>query len=266
MLLVHSVNAAASAYEMRPIFEHCRAAYQTYVVDLPGFGMSDRSDRTYDVRLFTDAVLDMLDVIETDHPGQPVHVIALSLGAEFAARAATEVPGRFRSLTLITPTGFNRGANALRTAGATKEIPGLATVLQVPLWRGPLYGLLVSKGSIRYFLQRTYGSKSVDEGMVEYDYLTAHQPGADRAPYAFLSGRLFSKDIRTIYEALTGPVWVAHGTKGDFRDFREIGWTTSRDNWSVQSFATGALIHFEKPQEFFVGLDRFLAAADKSPS
>ena len=264
LLLLHSVNAAASAYEMKPLFERYRTRYRTYLVDLPGFGISDRSDRRYDVRLFVDSVLDMLDVIEADVPGAAVHVAALSLASEFAARAATEVPERFRSLALITPTGFDRGANALRTAGGTKEIPGLSAILRVPLWRGPLFGLLVSKKSIRYFLQRTYGSKDVDDGMVEYDYLAAHQPGAEHAPYAFLSGRLFSRDIRTIYEAVTAPVWVAHGTKGDFRDFSEIGWTSDRDNWSVQGFDTGALVHFERPDELFAGYDQFLAAVEQA--
>ena len=266
MLLLHSVNAAASAYEMKPIFERYCARYRTYLVDFPGFGISDRSDRRYDIRLFVDAVLDMLDIIETDAPGVAVHVAALSLGSEFAARASTEVPDRFRSLALITPTGFAKGAAALRAAGATKEVPGLSTILRVPLWRGPLFGLLVRKKSIRYFLERTYGSKAVDDDMVDYDYFAAHQPGAEHAPFAFLSGRLFSRDIRTIYEAVTTPVWVAHGTKGDFRDFSEIGWTSRRDNWSVDAFDTGALVHYERPEDFFAAYDRFLSGVEQTTS
>ena len=206
ILLLHSVNAAASVYEVKPLFDGLKSRYRTYAVDLPGFGMSDRSERTYDVRLFVDAVLDMLDVIASDTNEEPagpdgpapVHVVALSLASEFAARAATEMPSRFRSLTMITPTGFSRGSANLRQAGATKEIPGLSAVLRFPLWRGPLYGLLVGRGSIRFFLEKTFGSKNINEGMFEYAYKTAQQPGADRAPYAFLSGRLFSKDIRTI--------------------------------------------------------------------
>ena len=259
LLLLHSVNAAASAYEMKPIFEAMKARFTTYALDLPGFGTSDRSRRNYDVRLFVDAVLDMLDVIREGHAEDAVHVVALSLGSEFAARAATEMPARFRSLTLITPTGFTRGSEQLRQPGSTREVPGLSAVFSVPLWRTPLYSLLVSKGSIRYFLERTYGSKSVGDDVVEYAYLTSHRPGAEHAPYAFLSGRLFSKDIRTVYESLTLPVWVAHGTKGDFRDFSDLSWTRTRNNWSVQSFDTGAMMHFEQPDAFFEGFERFLA-------
>lgn len=258
MLLVHSINAAGSVYEMRPVFEHMRDRYRVYAVDLPGFGFSDRSDRAYEVRLYVDAVHDMLDVIHDDRADEAVHVAALSLSCEFVARAATERAERFETLALITPTGFDAGAARLREDG-TREVPGLAFVFEGRPWSRALFGLLTRKSTIRYFLRRTYGSRDVDEGMVEYDYRTTHQPGAEHAPYAFLSGRLFSKDIREVYERLERPVWLAHGTRGDFADFSEAAWTRARDDWFVDAFDTGAMPHFEQPQRFFAAYERFLA-------
>src|SRR5512141_2005525 len=41
LLLIHSVNASASAYEVLPIYEHFRPRRRVYAVDLPGFGFSD---------------------------------------------------------------------------------------------------------------------------------------------------------------------------------------------------------------------------------
>ncbi len=260
MLLVHSINAAGSVYEMRPVFERMRDRYRVYAVDLPGFGFSDRSDRAYTVRLYVDAVHDMLDVIGEDRANDAVHVAALSLSGEFVARAATEREDRFETLALITPTGFDANASNLREDG-TREVPGLAFVFAGRPWSGALFRLLTRKSTIRYFLRRTYGSRDVDEGMVEYDYRTTHQPGAEHAPYAFLSGRLFSKDIRDVYERLDVPVWLAHGTRGDFADFSEAAWTRARDNWSVDAFETGAMPHFEQPREFFSAYERFLAHA-----
>lgn len=260
VLLVHSINAAASVYEMKTLFEALTPSFRVYAVDLPGFGLSDRSRRPYTVRLYVDAVLDMLDRIR-EGSDAPVHVVALSLSSEFAARAAVEMPERFRTLTMITPTGFSRGSQALTDAGATREIPGLSAVLTVSLWRKPLYGLLVSRSSVAYFLRRTFGSSDVPEDLIDYAYQTAHQPGAEHAPYAFLSGRLFSKDIRTIYEALSVPVFVAHGTKGDFRDFSEIGWTRERTNWTVHAYDAGAMLHFEQLDSFLEAFNPFVAAA-----
>lgn len=258
LLLIHSINAAASAYEVRPIFESMRARYRVFAPDLPGFGFSDRSPRRYEIRLYVDAVHDMLDVIATDTGGRKIDALAVSLASEFLARAATELPDRFRTLTLVTPTGFARGSARLRGQGS-REIPGLHAAFTFPLWSQAFYDLLVSRRSVRYFLQRTYGSKNVDEGMVDYDYITAHQPGARNAPYAFVSGRLFSRDVRAVYDRLTLPVWVPHATRGDFRDFSEAHWARARANWSFQPFDAGALPHFEHPEVFLRAMERFLA-------
>jgi pimeloyl-ACP methyl ester carboxylesterase len=262
LLLLHSINAAGSAREVRPAFEHARHSRRVYAPDLPGYGFSDRSPRRYDIPLFCNAIHDMLAVIAADHGRQRVDALGLSLSAEFIARVATDEPTRFRSLTLVTPTGFRRGSDRMRAAaGTSREVPGLHAGLTFPLWRGALFGALVSRISIRYFLERTFGSKAVDDELVEYAWQTTHQPGAQHAPYAFLSGRLFSADIRNVYERLDLPVWLVHGTRGDFSDFSEAGWLRARPNWSVQPFETGALVYFEQPAMFFRSWDAFLSRA-----
>jgi pimeloyl-ACP methyl ester carboxylesterase len=262
MLLLHSINAAASVREVQPAFEYAVRSYRVYAPDLPGYGFSDRSPRTYDVRLFCDAIRDMLDVIAGEHGNAPVDALALSLSAEFLARVATEATDRFRSLTLVTPTGFQRGYDKMRRAeGSNREIPGLYPAVTFPLWRGALFGGLVSRPSVRYFLGRTFGSKDdVPESLVDYSWRTAHQPGADHAPFAFLSGRLFSADIRAVYERLELPVWLAHGTHGDFADFSAADWVRTRKNWHTQAFDTGALVYFQQRDLFCKRWDAFLAS------
>src|SRR5215212_5667077 len=109
LLLIHSINAAASAYEVKPLFERYRASRRVYALDLPGFGFSDRSPRDYTPRLYVDAILDMLDEIKRESGVSSLDVLALSLGAEFLARAASEHPDRFSTLALVSPTGFGKG-------------------------------------------------------------------------------------------------------------------------------------------------------------
>ena len=262
-LLLHSINAAGSVYEIKPVFEALTSSYRVYAPDLPGFGFSDRSRREYSVSLYTDAIVDMLNLIASEHGEQPVHAIGLSLTAEFLARVAVTHPDRIRSVTLINATGFTAGSDRLREpAGSTREMAWLSNVLELPIWRGPLYRLLASPGSIRFFLKKTFGSADYDQGLAQYDELTTQQPGAENAPYAFLSGRLFSKDIRNIYESLEMPVWLPHGTRGDFKDFRGAAWTKDRDNWTVDSFETGALPHFEETERFMTRLNAFLQATE----
>lgn len=261
LLLVHSINAAGSAYEVRPLYEHYRNSRAVFALDLPGFGFSERSDRHYTPRLMTDAVHAATTEIARHHGEVPVDAIAVSLGAEFLARAAAEAPAVFRSLGLISPTGFNRSTPDEAPAGSTRSMPALHKVLSL-CGRG-FCDLLTSKPSIRYFLKKTWGSKHISEALLEYDYLTTHQPGAQFAPYAFVSGFLFSKDIQTVYRSLRLPVWMVHGERGDFTDYSKAGSFKGKPNWSIRSFPTGALPHFEMPDQVTRSYDTFLAAVDQ---
>jgi pimeloyl-ACP methyl ester carboxylesterase len=266
LLLLHSVNAAASAYEVKPIYDRMAAERRVVAPDLPGFGFSDRSRRDYTIRLYTDSVHDALDLVAADSGDRPVDVLAVSLASEFAARATVEAPARVRSLTLVTPTGFARNVPTGAAQAGSREVPGLYRVVSFPLWGRPLFDLLTSRASIRYFLRRTYGSSDVDEAMVEYDWLSTRPPGAEHAPFAFLSGRLFSRDVQAVYRQLELPVWVPHATRGDFRDFSRSDWARARPNWRFQPMPTGAMPHFEQPEAFVQALRAFLAAADQAVS
>ena len=265
VLLVHSINAAGSAYEVRPIYEALTRHRRVYALDLPGFGFSERSDRRYDIALYVAALHDALDLIGRAE-GLPVDALAMSLSSEFLARAALDRPELFRSLAFVTPTGFGRATNigarlvGERAANATREVPGLHAALSLPLWSEGLWSLLVSRASIRYFLRRTYGSPDIDEDLVDYDVRTAHEPGARHAPLAFVSGRLFSADAGALYRRLAGPVLMTAATRGDFGDFSDSDWARARSNWRVETFDTGALPHFEVPDRFVAVYEDFLAA------
>lgn len=259
LLLIHSINAAASAYEVRPIFLSYRQSRRVYAIDLPGFGFSDRSARSYTTRLYTDAIIDMLDEINQEVGQKPVDVLAISLSSEFLARAANENPERFRTVALVTPTGFESGRGRYGQAGSTLGLPVIQDILNFPLWGRPFFDLLNSRPSASYFLKKTFGSyEAIDQGLLDYDYLTSHQPGAENAPFAFVSGVLFSADISRIYESITVPTWLAYGTRGEFSNFGGVQRVQGRDNWTAQAFDTGALPHFEQLEAFVAAYDEFL--------
>ena len=260
LLLIHSVNAAGSAYEVRPLFDRYRAQRAVYALDLPGFGTSARDDRRYTARLMTDAVQLATQAIRARHEGARIDALALSLSSEFLARAASEQPGSYRSLALISPTGFNRGAPFLGPPEANRGMPWLHWLFSKPPWRQAFFRLLTSERSMRYFLAKTWGSPDIDEGLLRYDRLLAAQPGARFAPYSFVSGFLFSADITRIYESLQLPVWMAYGERGDFVDYRDQPRFAGRPNWHFSRFATGAMPHFEKPLAFAAAYDEFLAS------
>ena len=208
LVLIHSINAAASAYEMVPLFNHYRGTRPIYVLDLPGFGFSNRSRRIYSPQLYQDTITDFL----TEVVKEPADVIALSLGGEFAARAAQAQPRLFHSLVILSPTGLatvgtQSASQQARTSGLSNA---MHPFLSFRLWARPLFDLIATRSSIEYFLGLSFVG-TIPTGMVDYCYKSAHQPGAEFAPLYFVSGKLFTPQVRSrVYEQLRIPVLAVY--------------------------------------------------------
>ena len=266
LLLVHSVNAAASAAEMRPLFDHYATRRPVYALDLPGFGRSERSDREYTPRLMTDAVLAVRDLIGRMHGDTPIDALALSLGCEFLARAAAEQKGAFRSVALVSPTGLEDGSSHYGAPASSREVRWMHQMLKGRHLGPALFRQLVRPGVIRYFLQRAFGSKTIDQTLFAYCVLTARQPGAEYAPLAFLSVQPFAADITAIYDELALPVWLAHGVRGSFTDFRAAAPLLSSGRWRESVFYTGSMPYFEQLADFVLRYESFLELAPMQSS
>ena len=258
LLLLHSVNAAASAAEVRPLFEHWRTTRTVFAPDLPGYGHSNRADRAYTPRLMTDALHAVAAQIRQRCGAQPIDALAVSLGCEFLARAAAEQPAVWGRLALVSPTGFMGRRRWRGPPGSTRGLPWLHRLLANPRWAQALFNGLTKPAVVRYFLRRTWGGPNIDAQMTDYAILTARQPGARHAPLHFLSAGLFSADIHDVYDAVSQPVWVSHGVRGDFTDYRGLEQMRTHPNWRVTVYPTGALPYFERPADFDKELAHFL--------
>jgi pimeloyl-ACP methyl ester carboxylesterase len=257
LVLLHSINAGASAFEVSPLFEALRGQRPVYAPDLPGFGFSDRSDREYTPELYAAAIEDMLESVV----GDAADVVAMSLTSEFAARVALRRPDLVRSLALLSPSGFNRrDQNATQRSNSSGTSDRVRRVLLWPGWSQALYDLLVTRPSLRYFLRQSFVGEPPEE-LIDYAYLTTHQPGARFAPFAFVSGRLFTRDIReTVYERLDRPALVIYDDDA-FVSFETLPDVLARhDNWRAERVApTMGLPHWERPRETVAALERFWA-------
>jgi len=256
LVLIHSINAGSSAYEMRPLFEHYREKRPVYALDLPGFGFSERSNRHYSSELYAAAIRDFLaEIVE-----EPADVIALSLGSEFAARAALDNPDLFHSLILISPSGLSGdgGKKSSQKAADGGSSEGLYKFLSFPIWNQALYDLLATRPSINYFLEKSFHGP-VDEGLAAYGYLTTHQPGARYAPLYFVSGRLFTPNVREeIYEKLELPALIIYD-QDPYVSFSALpDLLLAHPNWNaVRITPTRGLPHFEQLDTTTQVLDNF---------
>lgn len=252
VLLVHSVNALASVAEVRPLFESLSEDHSVYALDLPGFGLSERLPRPYTVDDMCAAVLQVAQWLAQRHPGQPLQAVGVSLSCEFVARVAQDAPSLFAALVLVSPTGFRGGKPLRQPEGSTLLMVGFDRFLRRPGpgWGRFLFRQLSRPSVVRYFLQRTWGGKQIDETLWAYAVRTAHVPNAEQAPLSFLSGGLFSADMHTVYENLQLPVLVVHGTRGDFTDYRALALVRKRPNWQVKVIQAGAMPYFEDLNAF----------------
>jgi pimeloyl-ACP methyl ester carboxylesterase len=238
VLMLHSVNAAASSFEMRPLFERLAQTHRVYALDLPGFGFSARANREYTPELMRNAVIEfLLGVLK----GLPVHAIALSLGCEFLALAAQEQPSWFRTLTLLSPTGF--GARARQNV----KRPRLLRALLSPTLRRPLFDLLTTRPSIRFFT-RLSAARPLPAEFSDYAYVTSHQADAEFAPLHFIASALFTPDIADVYMALKQPALLLHGSDR-FAGVEGADALLAYPNWQIAPFdRAGALPHWDFPE------------------
>lgn len=237
VLLIHSVNAAASAAEMRPLFDRFRLHRRVVAIDLPGYGKSSRPRMEYTPRLMADGIVALLDRLDT-----PVDMVALSLGCEFAAQAALDRPGLVHSMTFISPTGL--GSEQSRSP----EVPLIGDLVRAPLVGEALFGLLASRASIEYFLGKSFDGP-VDVDLANHAHLAARHRDARFAPASFLEGALFTRAAASrLYDHLEMPVLVI-ADRDPYTDFGALpGLLSRKSNWQRHPLAPNrGLPHFDHP-------------------
>jgi len=248
LVLLHSINAVPSAMEMRPLFEHYRDKRPVWVPDLPGFGLSDRPDVAYSPSLYARWLAEWLDSLD-----QPADVVALSLTGEFMARAILEQGIKVRSLSLISPTGVG-----VRTPPTTPNGSRIDRVLS-SRWVGkPLFSLLTTKPSIRWFLGQAFVG-TTPEYLVRYALETASQPGAHHAPLKFLTFGLFTEQaITRLYSRLKLPCLVLYDRDPNIGFERLSELTEVHRHWAAKQLSPSlGLPHWELPAETIEALEDF---------
>jgi pimeloyl-ACP methyl ester carboxylesterase len=205
LVFLHDIGAGASSFMWRKNFDPLAADFRVYAPDLPGFGCSDKlAGAPYSADLYTAFIRDFL---RTEVPGAPAHLIASGLSAAFAVRVADEHPALVASLTLIAP-------NVLDTLHARPDLSGAAFygLLHSPVLGASFYNAMTSERSLsdyartRLFYERRFATPR----LIAHYYTTSHQPGAQHAVAAFLSGYL-NTDTREAFSRLEQPIMLIWG-------------------------------------------------------
>ncbi|HEX2911702.1 MAG TPA: alpha/beta fold hydrolase [Chloroflexia bacterium] len=246
LLLVHSINAAAWAFEMRLNIEPLAAQYKVYVPDLPGFGRSERKPVRYTAELYIEFMADFARYIK-EQDGQAPAVIASSLPAAYVISIAASQPDLLGPLMLVTPIGYNK---LDKPAGPKAE--------RVHRWfMGPLgsavFWLLTTKASQRLFLARDgyYDKSKVTPTLLGGYHVTARQPNAKYAPISFVT-QLLNHSVQSEWPALSQPVLLVWGREAIITPVADANlFTGSRPGTELKVFEQTRLAVFdEKANDF----------------
>jgi pimeloyl-ACP methyl ester carboxylesterase len=96
LVLIHGLGDEADTW--RHVFLPLVERYRVIALDLPGFGRSDKPDRTYSLAFLRDSIVELMDALGCQTAGLAGH----SLGAVIAQSVALEYPARVRELVLIS--------------------------------------------------------------------------------------------------------------------------------------------------------------------
>jgi pimeloyl-ACP methyl ester carboxylesterase len=254
VVLVHAIDAAASAMEIRPLFDAFRQRRRAIALDLPGFGRSDRPRERYRPHHMQDAIA---RVLEHASASGPVDVVALSLPGQYVVMEALARPERIRRLVLIGPTGAGRFA--AKREGAWGH--AVERWLQLPGIGSAIFGALRTRRSIDWYLDRTLvDPAAMPEEARRYAWRTAQAPGARWAPSAFLAGLLDVPGIERAYPRLPMPTLMVFGEDPRFSDPQAMGSVVAgTPTIRVERIpGTRDLPHWEAPHATLEAIQRFL--------
>ncbi len=258
LLLIHSINAAANAYEVRPLYKHYRDSRPAYALDLPGFGFSERSRRRYTPRLMVEAIHAAVAEIRGRHRGSAIDAMALSLSCSYLARAAVERPDDYRSLGLISPTGFDARLSGEGPPDGHRGRDALRNLLDRPPFGRPLFDAWPRGRACASSCRRRSARRTSTKACSPTTMPRRTSPAPSMPPIASSPATCFRRISTRLYEELRLPVWMVHGRRGDFVDYRLAPRVAGRPNWRVFSLPTGAFPHFERLDDVTADYDAFL--------
>jgi len=237
LVLLHGINAAASSHEFHAVFDRLAEEYHVLAPDLPGFGQTDRPPLLYSASLMTTFVRDFLADESED-----ATVVGSSLTGAYAAMAAREVD--VAQLILVCPTDTSMGG---------RSVPR-RSLLRAPVLGQAIYNLIGSKASIRHFHadHGYYDMDNLTDEVVDYEWTSAHQPGARFAPASFVSGFLDPEEgLGDVLDEVDVPVTLVWGEDADITPLSDGRVLAEEGDATLVVFGDSLLLpHVEHPEEF----------------
>lgn len=249
VLLVHAPIIGSNGNEWKENIPDLSKNHKLYVIDLLGFGNSERANITYSSYLYVCLINDFI----TEVIKEPSAVVASNLSAAIAEMAYVFNPKNFTKLCLVCPPITKKITSP---SEIIKKLP-----LDFPIFGDLMFNYFNSKKMIKSYLKKNiYSSNfSVTNDKINSMYAYAHKDGTNNRHIfsSFITDKL-DINIETTLPETDIPVLIVYGNS--FPDVKKNISEASRLNKNVKTEILNgkALPNEEDPKAFNTLCSNFL--------
>lgn len=253
LLLIHDLTPGSSSYEFHRIYNTLSETNEVYVIDLLGYGFSDKPNMTYTNYLYVQLIVDFIKNVI----GRKTNVMATGDSAATVIMACHNDPEFFQNIYLINPQNLN-----ILNMAPTHNSKLLKFFIDVPIIGTFIYNILTSKENFRTVLCTNY---FYDKSLVKEDSVIAYCKAAHypdyNAKYAYSSyiGKYINANILHALKEINHCIYILYGNQEDAMDLNVenyISYNHAIEKAHIDD--ASHLPHLEQPIEFLKQLEIFL--------
>lgn len=252
LLLVHNLTIGSSSYEFNQIFDELSKKHEVYMIDLLGYGLSDKPNMTYTNYLYVQLVIDFIKNII----GKKADILAAGDSAPIAVMACHNDPEVFNRLIFINPQSlFN-----------LNQIPSKHTklwklFLELPIFGTFTYNLFSCRALIEKSFENEYfydRNKIKEKDILAY-IEAAHVPDYhSKFTFASYAGKYMNTNIIHSLKEINHSIFILGGAEKEDND--NILENYQYYNNAIETHLipnTKQLPHLENPEEILNQIEIF---------
>ncbi len=253
LLLIHDLIVGSSGYEYRKIVDDLSKDHELYVLDLLGYGLSDKPNMTYTNYLYVQLILDFIKNVI----GEKTDVVASGDSSSIAIMACHNDPESIRNVILLNPQSLSR-----MNLSPNRQTRLMKFILDLPVLGTFIYNMMTTKESFRKNFREElfYNRHSISEEMIAAYSEASHYPDYN-AKYSYTSyvGRYMNTGMIHALKEINHCIYIVYG-KGQ-REIESITDHYIYFNSAVEKVGiedSGHFPHIEQPDATLQQLRIFL--------
>ena len=253
LLLIHDLIVGSSGYEYRKIVDDLSKDHELYVLDLLGYGLSDKPNMTYTNYLYVQLILDFIKNVI----GEKTDVVASGDSSSIAIMACHNDPESIRNVILLNPQSLSR-----MNLSPNRQTRLMKFILDLPVLGTFIYNMMTTKESFRKNFREElfYNRHSISKEMIAAYSEASHYPDYN-AKYSYTSyvGRYMNTGMIHALKEINHCIYIVYG-KGQ-REIESITDHYIYFNSAVEKVGiedSGHFPHIEQPDATLQQLRIFL--------